>query len=619
MKMKKAASGADRKAFSLKERFNYWFDNRMARGSLGLIRSLVAASILLAVIIAALIVLFRLNGESDAASVFWDSVATIINAWMPSYEDGEIGYLILMALVAIAGVLFTSVLIGIITSTIEEKIIDLRKGNSRVLESDHIVVLGFYPGEYTLLRQLVLAAAEESVCIVVVEEMEREELEQAIRDNVDAPKNVRIVCRTADITDPADLEKCSVETCRTVIVSPTDDVRTVKTLLAVAALAQEKGVPVRTNAILSKEEHRLPPSIAEANRITALQTNDTLAKMIAHSCTQTGLSETFREVFNFDGNEFFLADLNGLGGLTFGEAALRLDRAVPVGVFRDGHALLNPPPELRILEGDRLLVFSEENDSAVLTPDVPSGAPQVPAQNAPQPEAPTDAVIIGFNETLPIILRELPENVRQVWLAGDPGPDEAREHIEAVARERGFLLRRCDRDPKTEAGLLEIAKLAEHVVVLNDHEKEEEDADMESIFLLLNLRDLRTRHALRFNITAEMRKERNQNLVAGGDRTDFVVASSMSSLCLAQLAESPELVDVFREFLSNEGNELYLKTAAQLGLTGTHPVRELRRRALAYRYALLGCIRGGESVFNPPLDETVTLADGDSLIVLGEE
>ena len=56
--MKKSASGADRKAFSLKERFNYWFDNRMARGSLGLIRSLVAASILLAVVVAALIVLF---------------------------------------------------------------------------------------------------------------------------------------------------------------------------------------------------------------------------------------------------------------------------------------------------------------------------------------------------------------------------------------------------------------------------------------------------------------------------------------------------------------------------------------------------------------------------------
>ena len=154
--------------------------------------------------------------------------------------------------------------------------------------------------------------------------------------------------------------------------------------------------------------------------------------------------------------------------------------------------------------------------------------------------------------------------------------------------------------------------------MLSDHEKDEDDADMESIFLLLNLRDLRARYGLRFNITAEMRKERNQNLVAGGDRTDFVVASSMSSLCLAQLAESPELLGVFRELLSNEGNELFLKTAAQLGLAGTNTTAELRTLALAERYVLLGYIRGGESVFNPPLRAETTLAPADLLIVLGE-
>ena len=75
--MKKGSTKANQKA-TLKERFNYWFDNRMAKGSLGLIRSLVAASVLLAVIIAALIVLFGFHGESETAAVFWDSIATII-------------------------------------------------------------------------------------------------------------------------------------------------------------------------------------------------------------------------------------------------------------------------------------------------------------------------------------------------------------------------------------------------------------------------------------------------------------------------------------------------------------------------------------------------------------
>ena len=217
--------------FTFKERFRYWFDNRMTKGSLGLIRVLIIASVLLAVFVAFLIIAFGFSEEGNETGVIWDSIATVINAWMPSYEDGTPGYLILMSVVAIAGVLFTSVLIGIITSAIEEKIDELKKGNSHVIESGHIVVLGFYPGEYTLIRQLVLAAAGKPACVVVAEDMDREEIEQSINENIDIPKNFRIVCRTVDITNPASIEKCSVETSRTVIISPTDDNRTMRRYL----------------------------------------------------------------------------------------------------------------------------------------------------------------------------------------------------------------------------------------------------------------------------------------------------------------------------------------------------------------------------------------------------
>ena len=163
--------------FSFKDRFNYWFDNRMTKGSLGLIKALIAASVALAVLIAGLIILFRFNEEGEIGSVFWNSIATVINAWMPYFDEGSPGYLVLMSVTAIAGVLFTSVLIGIVTSAIEEKIIELKRGNSRVLESGHTVILGFYPGEYTLIRQLILAAAEKPDCIVVADDREREEME----------------------------------------------------------------------------------------------------------------------------------------------------------------------------------------------------------------------------------------------------------------------------------------------------------------------------------------------------------------------------------------------------------------------------------------------------------
>ena len=142
---------------------------------------------------------------------------------------------------------------------------------------------------------------------------------------------------------------------------------------------------------------------------------------------------------------------------------------------------------------------------------------------------------------------------------------------------------------------------------------------MDSIFLILNLRDLRTTYHLRFNITAEMRREKNQSLVNGDDGTDFIVASNMSSLFLAQLAEGPKLIDAFEELLSNEGNELYLKTPENLNCKGTLSVLELRYRLYNQGYIFLGIMKkDGTYLFNPDLDLKLDVAGSDRLIVLSE-
>ena len=618
--MKKKKKLPVRRSFTLKERFRYWFDNRMSRGSFAFIRVLIIASVLLALIMGGLIILLGFNEEGEIGSVFWDSFATIINAWMPSFADGSLGYLVIMSLTAIAGVFYISVLIGIITSAIEEKIASLKRGNSLVLERDHIVVLGFYPGEYTLLRQLILAAEGKPACVVLAEDMPREDMEQDIGENLDLPPNFRIVCRTVDITDPSSMEKCSVETCKTVIVSPTDDMRTIKAVLAASVLLEEKDAPkISVNAIISKNEHRFPPSIAEANNITTLQTNTILAKMIAHSCTQTGLSETFREIFNFEGSEFYLADISGIDGLSFEELMTRLDNAVPAGVFRDGRTMLNPPADYLLKETDKILVFSGESGSAKM--EAAAGQPvqkTVPVQM--RTETLTDAVIIGHNETLSVILKELPENVSHVYLVDQKTTPEERDELEHVAAERNLQLIYYPGNPRSERVLLEIARMAEHIVILNDHNQESEESDMDAIFLLLNLRDIRKRYDLGFNITVEMQKEHNEKLAGRGDNTDFLVASSMSSLFLAQLAESPELISVFREILSNEGNELYLKNVGLMQLEGEHTVRELRQIMLKQGFILMGDLDSEkDSMFNRRLNDTITLSREDHLIVIGRE
>ncbi|MBO7634923.1 MAG: hypothetical protein J6S72_11195, partial [Lachnospiraceae bacterium] len=217
------------------------------------------------------------------------------------------------------------------------------------------------------------------------------------------------------------------------------------------------------------------------------------------------------------------------------------------------------------------------------------------------------------------ILREQPENVTHVVLAGQETDEEEKAALAAAAKQRGIELEYYDGDVSDEAVQTELAKTAEHIVILNDHDKDEDEADMETIFRLLDLRDIRSRLGLSFNITVEMRLEKSEELVGQGESTDFLVSSNMSSLILAQLAENPELVDVFREILSNKGNELLLQNAGDLRLTGRYSVRDLRRIMLRYGFVLLGRLDAqNNSSFNLPLDAILELTGEDSLIVLGE-
>lgn len=602
---------------TLKERFTYWFDNRMAKGSVGLISVLILFTIIVVLLLSGVIMLFDAGNEQSLSGVLWDSFATIINAWMPSFEEGSPVYLIAMALTAIGGLLVTSVLIGIVASTIEEKIIGLRKGNSIVIEKDHIVVIGFYTGEYTLLRQLILAAGDRPSVIVIGSEMERDELEQQIKDNVEIPKNIRIICRTVDVYDPASLQRLAIQTCRNAIISPTDDSNTVKMLLAVSSLIQSSKVKnVRVNAIISREEHRFPPTISKKHNVSTLQSNDTLAKIIAHSCTQSGLSKVFTEIFNFEGSELYLNRISEITGMTFSELMYRMDKAVPVGIYRNHTIMMNPPAETVIEESDRILVFAEEKDSAILV-DEGSVLPDDYELRPVKPERDTKVLVFGYNRTLKTVLRELPENVQKVTLVNYPGTD--REVIEKICREKEMELECVSGDTRSEMGLLELSRNAEHVIVLSRHDQEEDQADMFAIFLLLNLRDIRIRYHLRYNITAEMRREKNQSLVVSDDHTDFVVASNMASLFLAQLAESPQLSGAFEEILSNEGNELFMKQASHINCAGTHTVSELRQIAFRQGYIFLGYLSTDfEYVFNPSLNETLNINNRDSIIVFGE-
>ena len=612
-----------KKKSTWKDKLRHWFDEQMSQGSLGLIKFLTITTVVTALTVALIMQAagILVLGEYDTFGArLYVSLSTIINAFFPFYSDGDVKYRTALSFNAVYGMFITSMLIGIIATAIQSKIESLKKGNVPVMEDGHILVLGFEPGEYTLIQELVYGADKRPCCIVVVSEADREEMEDAIRNNVKHPKNVRILCRSVNVLDPDELSRCSLDTCRTVLISPTDVDRTIQALLAVIKISHN--LPerkVHAIAVLSQNDYRIPAALLEKYGVILLHTEGTIARIMAHSCTQPGLSKTIMEMFHFDGSEMHIISLPGTEGLTFEELLCRVDDAFPIGICKGEDIYLNPEPSMKLEAGDRLLVFCEESDSAKFlpAPELPPMEP-IPAYRGAKESG--RLVIIGCNEFLPTILFELPENVVSVTLANvtEGFRDEALQA--AARREVPLSVAFFEKDAIERANMEELVKNADHVVLLADHDQPKDKADLQHIFTVMTLRDIRDRLGLDFNITVEMLRENKQKLLIPDTDTEFVVSSNMSSLFLAQLSETPELVKVFNELLTNEGNEIYLKTAEELHCVGTRSVLELRRRLIPQRYVMIGYMDAEtfQCSFELSLGDSVTLKPDDKLIVIGE-
>ncbi|MCR5607933.1 MAG: hypothetical protein K6G26_02590 [Lachnospiraceae bacterium] len=609
------------KKLSFKERLLYWFDNKMSQGSLGLIKLLSVVTVIAALLFATILHYCGIRaGEEDAFGLeLWDSFSTILNAWFPSYEDGWTGYRVMMTFCAVFGLLITSTLIGIISTAIMEKMDSLKKSDLAVLEKDHIVVLGFKSGEYTLIQELVNGADKRPCCIVIASDLDRETMEESIRSNVTFPKNVRIHCRNINIFNPQELERCSISTCKTVLVSPADNDSTIRTLVAVTRILHEvNDKKITTIAVLSEDEERFPKALCEKYNIILLHTSETIARVIAHSCTQPGLSQTILEMFHFEGSEMHLVSLPEMQGMTFEELLCCIDDASPVGICKGKEMHINPGGDMVFEKDDSLLVFCEESDSTKIV----KKQELQPLENLPVYEGAIetgDVVIIGCNEFLPTIVFELPENVPNVILA-DVDKCFRDEIIEsAKRRETPINVTFFENDVENLEEMEKLAAMGAHFILLTSHENSD-SSDLQNIFRIMTLRDIKERNKLKFNISMELRQEINENLLIPDISTEFVVSSHMSSLFLAQLSESPELLGAFDELLTNEGNEIYLKTAKELNCEGQWTVREIRRRILPQGYVMIGYMKSEtmKSDYNMKLDKSITFESEDMLIVIGE-
>ncbi len=629
-----------------REKFNYWFDNYMSRGTLALILGLGALSLLL-ILFAAVIV--KMGGNllrpADADQItfveaFWASLMRTLD---PGTMGGDVGwgFRLVMLFVTLGGVFIVSALIGVLNAGLEKQLERLQKGRSRVLESGHTLILGWSPQVFMIISELMIANENQrDARIVVLANRDKVEMEEQLRERVEVRGSTKVICRSGNPIDLNDLEIGSPHTARAIIVLPPEteepDSYVIKTVLALTNNPARRKEPYTiVTQIHDPRNMDVIQMVGVGDCVLPLLTGDLIARVIAQTSRQSGLSVVYTELLNFGGDEIYFKHEPGLSGKAYGEILHAYEDSAVLGVYRaDGRIQLNPAMDTRLEPGDQIFALSEDDDTILL-----SGLSRYPIEEGlihpirkvkrPRPEK---ALVLGWNRAAATIIRELDAYVAkgsQVTVVTElQGVDQ---QVKSCA---GNLLNQKVvhvNGDTTSRELLDGLKVVDydHVIVLARPDLEEQDADARTLVTLLHLRDIAERDETPFSIVSEMLDLRNRELAEVARVDDFIVSEHLVSLMLAQLAENPDLFEVFRDIFDPEGAEIYLKPISgyvEVGHPVTfHTVLEAACRqgetALGYRLAAeSGSASHNYGVHtNPKKSEKILFNLDDRIIVVAQD
>ena len=639
---------------TLRQRIQYFFDNFMSRGTASLIGGLALLSLVVIIIAATIISLGRQTFAPEGSpplSFFeaaWESLMRTFDAGTMGGDVGW-GFRLVMLFVTIGGILLVGSLIGVLTAGVEGKMDELRKGRSRVLESGHTLILGWSPQIFTILSELMIANEnQKNARIVILANKDKVEMEDEVRSRVDIKGSTRIICRSGSPIDLTDLEIASPHTAKSIIILPPEDddpdCGVIKTILALTNNVHRRPDPYHiVTQIRDSQNMDVVKMVSTRDKVLAVLTDDLIARVVAQTSRQSGLSVVYTELMNYGGDEIYLKEDPTLVGKTFGESLLQYEDSTVMGIrFANGGAgkvSLNPSMDTRLSAGDRIIAISADDDTIRVSgrTSFPFEESSMAKGNRVQLSAPEKCLILGWNRCAATIIRELDNYVApgsQVTLVVDPAVSKEAAEAEAILKQNLGKMKNqkgsFHAGDTTDRALLEELKAADydHIIVLSYAGLDVQAADSKTLVTLLHLRDIAEKDDTPFSIVSEMLDLHNRELAEVAHVDDFIVSDHLVSLMMTQLSESADLFPVFTDIFDPEGCEIYLKPACDYVETDkplnfytvVESARRLGQVAIGYRLVHesddAGKAYGVHT--NPKKSEQVTFTPEDRIIVLSE-
>ena len=630
---------------TFRQRFQYRFDNLMSRGTPAMVGMLFLLSLTVIVLAAAVISVFKITqlDSPDTLSfgeAFWESMMRTLDSGTMGGDTG-LGFRLIMLFVTLGGIFVVSILIGVLSNGIEDGMDTLRKGRSRVLENNHTLILGWSPQVFTILNELMLANENQNGArIVVLADKDKVEMEDEIRERVQSKGSTRIICRSGSPIDLTDLEIASPHQAKAIIVLPPEnndpDTDVIKTVLAITNNPNRRVEQYHiVTQIRDEKNMSVVNMIGAKDKVLAVLTGDLIARVVAQTSRQSGLSVVYTELMNFDGDEIYFKEESALIGKTYGEALFAYEDSSAMGLRKAvGKISLNPAMDSRIEAGDQLFALTADDDTLrISSPSlIQINEALIHSSRVTIKPKPEKCLILGWNRSGATIIRELDNYVpkgSQVTVVSDIyGLDRQIKLQSGKLKNQKVIVKEGEIADREVLESLNAADY-DHVIVLAYSTLETQEADAKTLVTLLHLRDIAEKDETPFSIVSEMLDLRNRELAEITKVDDFIASEHLVSLMMSQLSENAELFAVFTDIFDPDGSEIYLKPISDYVALGEpvnfYTVVEAAKRrgetAIGYRLeSEAGDASKSYGVHtNPKKSGQVVFTSEDKVIVIAEE
>lgn len=576
---------------TLSQRLRYSFDNFMSKGGSSIFISLVVvfvSSLVLLTLFRGLLMLFFPEGDEHIGGFFEHLYIVFLELTDPGNMNQDIAsdppYKIPGIMAGLIGIVILSMLIAFITTALDQKLTQLKKGHSKVIESDHTIILGWSARVTEIIRELVIAnESEKSACVVVLADKDKEEMDDYLNLHLGDTKTTRVVTRSGNVSSLVNLDVVSVGTCKSAIVlgscgeadpdeaRAASDSRVIKTVLGLVA-AKHEDQELNIVAELYNPSNRAIAEQISPDEVTTIDANDMLAKIIVQTSRSIGLSVVYSEIMSFDGCEMYF-HAGDWDAIPFGRIQYHFPDGVPMGIRRaDGSLEVNPGVDVVVEAGDEVLIVADD-DSTIEFRQKPVAQPRDIELVSRRLEQQLERqLIIGWNPKAKTIIEQyadyvLPGSIIDVALES---PDvQTRLVIQQLGEERTNL----------EINLIEANPLQvetyerldptryDNALILSQGttNADPETVDSETIIILLLLRRLIAGNpdaAKKTSLISEVMNSRNQALVAKAGVHDFIISNRLVSMLLAQVSEQRDIKKVYDDIFEEDGSEIYLKPAS---------------------------------------------------------